>query len=93
MQYIGRLMRDVDPAPIREQLDALTGHSAQEAARHRRLEALRERLLADDDALTDYRRRPRRRRPAGAAHADPQRAHASRRKASRRAPSASSSGS
>ena len=54
MQYIGRLMRDVDPAPIRAQLDALTGHSAQEAARHRRLEMLREKLLADDAALTDY---------------------------------------
>jgi ribosome-associated protein len=54
LQYIGRLMRDVDPAPIRAQLDALTGHSAQEAARHRRLEALREKLLADDEALTAY---------------------------------------
>ena len=54
LQYIGRLMREVDPAPIRAQLDALTGHSAQEAARHRRLEALREKLLADDQALTAY---------------------------------------
>jgi ribosome-associated protein len=54
LQYIGRLMRDIDAAPIRAQLDALVGHSAQEAARHRRLEALRERLLADDDALTGY---------------------------------------
>ena len=54
LQYIGRLMRDVDPAPIRAQLDALVGHSAQEAARHRRLEALREKLLADDEALTAY---------------------------------------
>jgi ribosome-associated protein len=54
LQYIGRLMRDVDPAPLRAQLDALTGHSAPEAARHRRLEALREKLLADDEALTAY---------------------------------------
>ncbi len=54
MQYIGRLMRDVDPAPIREQLDVLLGQSAQDAARHRRLEALREKLLADDAALTAY---------------------------------------
>ena len=54
LQYIGRLMRDVDPAPLRAQLDALTGYSAQEAARHRRLEALREKLLADDEALTAY---------------------------------------
>ena len=54
LQYIGRLMRDVDPSPIRAQLDALIGHSAQEAARHRRLEALRDKLLADDEALTGY---------------------------------------
>ena len=54
LQYIGRLMRDLDPAPIRAQLDALTGSSAQEAARHRRLEALREKLLGNDEALTAY---------------------------------------
>ena len=54
LQYIGRLMRDVDPEPIRAGLEAITGGSAQEAARHRRLEGLRERLLADDTALTDY---------------------------------------
>jgi ribosome-associated protein len=54
LQYIGRLMRGVDPAPIRAQLAALEGSSAQAAAGHRRLEALRERLLADDAALTAY---------------------------------------
>lgn len=54
MQYIGRLMRSIDPHPIRARLDAIVGHSAQAAARHRRLEAWRERLLADDGALTEY---------------------------------------
>lgn len=54
MQYIGRLMRDVDPAPIRAELDAFTRSSAQSAAAHRRLEAWRERLLADDAALTEF---------------------------------------
>src|SRR5690242_13806327 len=54
MQYIGKLMRDVDPAPIRARVDALSGQSAQEGARHRRLEAQREKLLADDAALTEY---------------------------------------
>lgn len=54
LQYIGRVMRDIDPAPIRSQLEAITGHSAQEAARHRRLEALREQLIADDQALTAF---------------------------------------
>ena len=54
IQYIGRLMRDVDPAPLREQLDVLAGSSVAEIARHKRLEALRTKLLADDTALTDY---------------------------------------
>ena len=54
MQYIGRLMRDVDAAPLRAQLAEVEGHSAQAAARHRRLEAWRERLLADDAALTAF---------------------------------------
>ena len=54
MQYIGRLMRDVDAAPLRERLEAIVGHSAQAAAQHRRLEAWRERLLADDGALTAF---------------------------------------
>jgi ribosome-associated protein len=54
MQYIGRLMRDVDPAPIRSRLAEVEGHSAQATARHRRLETWRERLLADDAALTEF---------------------------------------
>ncbi len=54
VQYIGRLMRDADPEPIRARLAALEGHSAQDAARHRRLEAWRERLIADDEALTEF---------------------------------------
>src|SRR5262245_30769557 len=54
LQYVGRLMRDVDPAPLRERLEAIVGHSAQAAAQHRRLEAWRERLLADDEALTAF---------------------------------------
>jgi ribosome-associated protein len=54
MQYIGRLMREVDAQPIRAQLAAVEGSSAQAAAAHRRLEAWRERLLEDDSALTDF---------------------------------------
>ena len=54
MQYVGRLMREIDPAALRERLEAMTGHSAQAAAAHRRLEAWRERLLADDEALTAF---------------------------------------
>jgi ribosome-associated protein len=54
MQYIGKLMRGVDPAPIRARLEEITGGSAQANARHKRLEALRERLLADESALTEF---------------------------------------
>jgi ribosome-associated protein len=54
LQYIGRLMRDVDPAPIRAELEALAGQSAAATAQHRRLEQLREQLIADDTALTGY---------------------------------------
>ncbi len=54
MQYIGRLMRDVDPEPIRARIAQLEGTSAQAAAQHRRLEALRARLLEDDAALTEF---------------------------------------
>jgi ribosome-associated protein len=53
LQYIGRLMRDADPAPIRAALDALNGANAEETARQHRLERLRERLLADETALTE----------------------------------------
>jgi ribosome-associated protein len=54
LQYIGRLMRDVDVEPIRAQLDAFEGNSAQATAAHKRLEAWRARLLADDEALTEF---------------------------------------
>lgn len=56
VQYIGRLMRGVDAAPIRAQLAAVAGGSAQERARHQRLEHWRARLLEDDGALTEFAR-------------------------------------
>ena len=46
MLYVGRLMRETDAAPIREQLDAINGSSARLTAAHRRLESWREKLLA-----------------------------------------------
>ncbi len=54
LQYIGRLMREVDAAPLRAKLEAIEGSSAQATAHHRRLEAWRERLLDDDEALTAF---------------------------------------
>jgi ribosome-associated protein len=55
-QYIGRLMRELDPGPIREQLALWQGLSRGNAARHHALERWRERLLADDEALTEFAR-------------------------------------
>ena len=49
MQYIGKLMRSVDPQPIQAALGALAGVSAAEKARMHRLENLRLRLLADEN--------------------------------------------
>ena len=51
-QYIGRLMRDVDPAPIEAYLARLAGDNVAHNAFLQRMEQWRERLLAQDDALT-----------------------------------------
>ena len=51
MQYIGRLMRDVDPGRIREKLKIWDGVSQEHTARHHRVERWRERLMQDDGAL------------------------------------------
>lgn len=51
MQYIGRLMRDIDPAPIREKLKIWDGVSQAHTARHHLVERWRERLMQDDGAL------------------------------------------
>ena len=54
MQYIGRLMREIDPAPIQERLDAWRGQSKAEVARQHGMERLRDKLIADDGALTEF---------------------------------------
>ncbi|MCB1909479.1 MAG: DUF615 domain-containing protein [Rhodocyclaceae bacterium] len=56
LQYIGRLMRDVDAEPIRQALDELAGRSQEQVARQHRLEDLRERLLADESVLRQVAR-------------------------------------
>jgi len=56
MQYIGKLMRSVDPEPIRAALGELEGSAAAARARHRRVEQWRERLIGDDAALTEFAR-------------------------------------
>jgi ribosome-associated protein len=44
-QYIGKLMRDVDPEPIRAYLASLNTISARDAERFKRVEGWRERLI------------------------------------------------
>jgi len=56
LQYIGRLMRDLDPEPIRAALDEAKGKSAAATARQHALERLRTRLMEDEAALTDIAR-------------------------------------
>jgi ribosome-associated protein len=53
MQYIGKLMRNVDPEPIQRALDDAGGSSRAAVARMHQAEAWRERLIADDAALTE----------------------------------------
>jgi ribosome-associated protein len=56
LQYIGRLMRDVDPAPIQAVLDEINGVSAAANARQHALERLRAQLLDDEAVLGDIAR-------------------------------------
>lgn len=53
MQYIGRLMREVDPEPIVARLNAWKGYSQQHTAHLHQLERWRDRLLESDGALTE----------------------------------------
>jgi ribosome-associated protein len=54
MQYIGKIMRSVDPEPVRAALAAVTRRSAVSRAEQKRLENWRERLIGDDTALTAF---------------------------------------
>ena len=53
LQYIGKLMRHIDPEPIRARLERWNASSREHTARVHRLERWRERLLADDAALPE----------------------------------------
>lgn len=55
MQYIGKLMRDVDTDPIQEMLDELDGISNKANARFHALEKQRDRLLADESVITELK--------------------------------------
>lgn len=53
MQYIGKLMREIDPAPILAKLDVWKGRSQQHIAYTHQLERWRDRLMESDAALTE----------------------------------------
>ena len=54
VQFIGKIMRKIDPEPVRAAVAAITNQSATVRARQSRLEQWRERLIADDAALTEF---------------------------------------
>lgn len=51
LQYIGRLMREMDAQPIRDKLDALRGSSRTHAVWLHKLERWRDQLLTEQNAL------------------------------------------
>lgn len=53
LQFIGKLMRNLDPEPIRAVLDEINGVSAVAIARMHALERLRERFLADEKVISE----------------------------------------
>lgn len=54
LQYIGRLMRDIDADQIRDRLQSVQAGTAQATALQHRAERWRERLLINDAALTEF---------------------------------------
>jgi len=49
LQYIGKIMRNIDTGPIKEQLDTIQGHSIQATQTLHNIERWRDRLLEQGD--------------------------------------------
>jgi len=54
LQYIGRLMRSVDPQPIRDKLQEWDGQSSSHTALLHRVERWRDRLVEDENAAQEF---------------------------------------
>ncbi len=54
LQYLGKLMRKIDAAPIEAALQKFDQSSAENTARMHLLEKWRDRLIAEGDALTEF---------------------------------------
>lgn len=50
LQYVARLLRSIEADPIQAALDALRSEARRQASAHHRIEAWRDRLLAEGDA-------------------------------------------
>jgi len=53
MQYIGKIMRDVDAAPLRAAMDEINGVSKAATIRQHQLERLRTRLMEDEAVFSE----------------------------------------
>lgn len=56
MQYIGKIMRDIDAAPLRAAMDEIKGVSEAANIRQHRLEKLRTRLMEDEAVFSEVAR-------------------------------------
>ncbi len=54
LQYVGRLMREVDADQIRNRLQSVQAGTVRDVAMLHRAERWRERLLADDTAMSEF---------------------------------------
>ena len=54
MQYVGKLMRRIDPEPIRQAVDAVRLGQAKDALTLHQAERWRDRMVESDDALTGW---------------------------------------
>lgn len=54
LQYVGKLMRDIDPAPIRDALDRFAAGQPSDRAEFAAAERWRDELMADDAALDRF---------------------------------------
>ncbi|HNC42089.1 MAG: ribosome biogenesis factor YjgA [Nitrosomonas sp.] len=55
MQYIGKLMRNIDAAPIQEKIDYWKNRDVNHTAWLHRLENWRTRLLADENSINEFK--------------------------------------
>lgn len=56
MQYVGKIMRDVDAAPLRAAMDEINGVSKAATVRQHQLERLRTRLMEDETVFSEVAR-------------------------------------